>query len=261
MAGIFYPQSGPELSVEIAGLVARCEQVPGSSRAIVSPHGSLPYSGLVSAAAWLSTQARKVDRLVILSPSHRALDPAIFLPESSVFSIPGSSFAVDKKALADLADSITACVEDDIPHLEEHGVEMQLIFAAYFHPHASIVPLIVSGSDPGILTSLFAGLYSLFADDLESTLFVISSNMAVAEDKVSCLERTEEYIAWLSPSGRGKDRPAGAVGICGAALIEAFMGSDLGRGLSPNMLERTSSAPFAEAGEPIVGYAAIGLSP
>lgn len=263
VAGIFYPASKAELAEEVKRLLASCGAKPGSSSAIVSPHGSFEYSGQVEAAAWLSASRRRVKTIVVLSPSHRSFEPGIFIPESQVFEVPTADFRVNAAILKDLRHSSTCILENDIPHLEEHGIEIQLVMAARFFPKATIVPLIASKAGPEELDALFAALARSLERQLDSTLFVVSSNLAVADRPELCDSESRAFLEALRArnlSGYSVQRED-ARSFCGANLLSAFLRSKLSEGLKATVLSLSNSAPYGEEGDPIVGYSAVGFAP
>jgi len=262
VAGLFYPTDKTELAVEVDRLVDSCGAIPAFSTAILSPHGSLEFSGLIEAAAWLSASLRRIKTIVIASPSHRPFDSGIFLPESQVFSVPTADFKVDKFILEELLHSSTGITEYDIPHLEEHSIEMQLVMAAHFFPKASIVPIIASKVGPENLDVLFSSLRRIIGHNLPSTLFVLSSNLAVAKSAEACDVESKAFLAALDSGDISSfiKSPRDRRSFCGSAILGAFLRSDLSKGLTPHILGLSNSALLSEDGDPIVGYSAVGFS-
>ncbi|MCX7026843.1 MAG: AmmeMemoRadiSam system protein B [Spirochaetes bacterium] len=262
VAGIFYPAVKTELTAVVEELVASCNNAPASSSVILSPHGSLEYSGRMEAAAWLSASLRKVKTIVVICPSHRSFETGIFIPESRVFSVPTADFRVNSPILKDLLHSSAGIIQYDIPHLEEHSIEIQLIMAALFFPRATIVPIIVSKVDPETVDALFAALARALERDFASTLLVLSSNLAVAESPEACDAESLSFLSALC-SGNLSQYPAlpeDRRSFCGADILGAFLRSTLSRGLKASVLGLSNSAPFGEEGDPIVGYSAVGFS-
>ncbi len=263
VAGIFYPSSPEDLDSALESLID-LEPAPANKKccAIVSPHGSIQYSGAQAVRAWLACSGSTVDTIVMVSPSHRSFEPGIFLPESHEFSVPNGSFEVDRSLLKDLAHSSTTVRIDDIPHLEEHGIEMQLIFAAKWFPLAKILPIIVGGIQDFEIDRLFTTLSLALEFRRESTLIVLTSNMAVSENERDCLTETAAFVESMTgPERRCLPPPFSAPeSFCGCKILSAFMRSQVGRNMNPESYGFTTSARFADEGEPIVGYAAIGFS-
>ena len=262
VSGLFYPSSAQELSEKIDTLMQGAGKAEKSCSAIISPHGSLAYSGELAAKAWKATSSRKVDDIVIISPSHRNFEPGVYLPESQSFSIPTGSFKVNKPAIKSLLHSNTCLSANDIPHLEEHAIEVQLIYAAHCFPDAAILPVIICGADDATIDSFFSNLHFILADKLDSTLFVLTSNMAVDDNAENCLKQTVAFTECIEKNEYKlleafiNAQPS----FCGGRIIAAYLRSQFSHGLHPAVFGIGSSAAFAEPDEPIVGYAAIGFS-
>ncbi len=262
MAGIFYPSDPGELEARVASLVAGTASAPGHCLCIMSPHGSFDYSGSIAAQAWQAASAREVGTIVIVSPSHRKFERGIFLPECREFLIPTGKFAVDRELVKGLLHCGTFIREDDIPHLEEHAIEVQLPFADRFFPKAHLLPLIVSGVEDASLDSLFTNLQFLLGERAGDTLFVLTTNLAVNEDKDICQERSAAFMAALEQQdpARLKQFIDGSASFCGARIIAAFMRSNFSSGTRILNIGLDSSFRLAEPGEPIVGYGAAGFT-
>ena len=262
VSDIFYPSSAQELAAKIDALMQGAGDGETSCSAIISPHGSMVYSGELAAKAWKAASARKVDTIVIISPSHRNFEPGLYLPESQSFSVPTASFKVDKPIIKSLLHSSTCLTTNDIPHLEEHAIEVQLIYAAHCFPEATILPVIISGADEATIDSFFSNLHFTVGHRLDTTLFVLTSNMAVDDNAENCLKRTAAFAECVE---RKKEELLETYinaqpSFCGGRIIKSYLRSQLSSNLRPLVFGIGSSAAFAEADEPIVGYAAIGFS-
>lgn len=258
LRGLFYPADSAQLDRTLEQLLSG---VPASSArvsAIISPHGSLAYSGQLAAKAWRATESQHFETIVLIGPSHRAFDSGVFLSESNTFALPSGNLRVDRRTTRALVRSNSAFTENDIPHLEEHGIEMQLLFAAKLYPECQIIPILVSGVDSTILDELFANLYFCLRDRLDSTLIVLTSNMAVDKDAASCIGATEAFVqSILHGDAQAVEAASCQNAFCGAAAIAAYMRSQFIRGKTATSLGIGSSAEFLSPGEPAVGYAAV----
>lgn len=260
--GVFYPSSAEELSSRLSTLVDSTPASLGLSSAIISPHGSLDYSGAIAARAWKSASARTIGTIVIIGPSHHCFEPGIVIPESRVFSIPTQDFTVDRSILRELLHTNTDIVENDIPHLEDHSIEMQLLFASFFFPQASIIPLLVSDVDLSSIDNLFSQIQFILGDRIGSTLMVLTSNMAVEENEQRCLESTQSFVEALQ--ARDIDDLTevynGSVSFCGRNIIAGYLHSNLSSAMEAKWLGTATSAEFSDPGDPIVGYSAISFA-
>lgn len=259
VAGIFYPAGRRELESRIASLLAAARPSVSGCPAIISPHGSLDYSGSIAAAAWKAAGTDAIDTIVVVSPSHRRFEKGIFFPESSRFQIPGSQFLTDEELISELAHCSTETRIDDIPHLEEHAIEMQLIFAGALAPRVRILPVIMSCECAS--SDFFDHLHNALAALGRKFLVVLSSNMAVDRSPIRCFGTTEEIAGSIVAKDTEKiaEYATRKGNSCGASIIAAYIGSRAGKAMEPHHLGTTTSAAHADSGESIVGYSAFGF--
>ena len=105
--------------------------------------------------------------------------------------------------LKELLHCTTNLRQSDIPHFEEHSIEMQLIFAAHYFPQTLILPIIVCGVDDQALDSLFSNLQFILGDRITSTLFVLTTNLAV-DDECRSLPGVERFLRGIHRKERGR---------------------------------------------------------
>jgi hypothetical protein len=262
VAGIFYPASAQELDSRIISLMDNVDAPPGHSSAIISPHGSLEYSGSIAARAWKSVAAREIGTIIIISPSHRSFDQGIFLPQLHSFALPTGEFNVDRALVHGLLHCSTEIQASDIPHFEEHSIEMQLIFAARLCPSALILPVIVSSCEEKTLDILLTNLHFLLGDRIASSLFVLTSNLAADVNLDICLSKSAGILEAIEQKdvetlhGFSQDCSS----FCGGNIISAYMRSSLSSGMDAHILGMGSSAALIDPGDPVVGYGAVAFS-
>jgi AmmeMemoRadiSam system protein B len=225
-AGIFYPDEPEDLARAVERLLQRAPNEACASPAILAPHASFAFSGDLAAAAWRSAEGRQVRRIVILAPVHRSPDAAIFLPESATFEGPFGTMEVDLEPVAELMDCGTAFVANDIPHFEEHSIELQLPFAARLFPDARLVPILVGRCGPSLARALSAGLRLVFGEDREESLFVVSSDLAFSADRETARRDSDRFLEQLFTGDRegllaAAGRPGMPCGTCAAAALLA----------------------------------------
>jgi AmmeMemoRadiSam system protein B len=265
LEGLFYPANPDQLDKKLDKLLADVpyenQYEDQCARAIVSPHGSLDYSGEIAAAAWQGVRRGNFDTIVLLGSSHRAYEAGVFLSESDFFSVPGRNMPVNRELVRDLVMTSTGFIENDIAHLEEQGLEMQLIFAAKLFPDCQIVPILVSGVSHTVIDRLYASLFYSLQNRLSSALIVISSNMAVNRESAVCEEETKAFVEFVLAGDSKAVEATENVdsSFCGSSLIAGYMRSKFANGLKARCLGISTSAEFAEAEveDATVGYAAI----
>jgi MEMO1 family protein len=180
--GIFYPAQREQLRKEIQRLLANGAATPGEAEGIVAPHASLSYCGSSLAEAYRSVSGRPVTRVLILGPVYRDPQPALILPESTGFSTPlGTIPVLDILKLVNRNERLPL-LRRDIPHLEEHCLEIQLPFIQYLFPEASIIPVLVGDEGPVCFEALQTLLAGLRRENPENLLTVVSFNLTSTVD-------------------------------------------------------------------------------
>jgi AmmeMemoRadiSam system protein B len=265
--GIFYPGERKELGETVDRLLAASPVEPGSCLGVIAPHAAYAVAGGVIAAAFRAIQLRQARTAVLLGPVHRDAGPrpVFFLPESRFFSTPLGAVPVDEAALEALATSSPRFRRDDIPHLEEHCLEVQLPFLARLFPRITLVPVLVAGEDPEAAPLLAKSLELTFRNSWDYTVVIASANMA-SYLRGSDSEREYRVIARLVAAGdwRGIARAAARheVSACGPAVIEALLvlAGDLAGGVARVEILAEGDSREADAGpRKIVRYASVGV--
>jgi hypothetical protein len=224
--GIFYPAEAEKLREMVQGLLSRCLTPPGDGFGVVSPHAGYAYAGDVMAAAFRSMQLRPVKTAVIIGPVHRDPVRGMFLPESELFSTPLGPLSVDRDAVNRLLSADPAFTLSDVPHLEEHCLEVQLPFLAHLFPGVSIVPLLIGEAGMKIVEILSRALRSTFDASAESVAYVASANMASymrGTDPTNESETIMTLIEHRDWRGIAAAVENGGISTCGAVGIAALL--------------------------------------
>ncbi len=261
VAGLFYPEEAALLAEDVARLLDRAPAPPeGRVGAILSPHAGFGYSGDLAAAAWKAASSGSYSSVVVLSPRHRAEEASVYLPEADWFDCPLGAARVDAELLAEIEDCGTIFERSDIPHFEEHGVELQLPFLRYLFPEASIAPLLLGRPSPAAVKALASALALVLAER-EDCLLVISADLSADADPARAAYRSDIL---LNAVARGDWRgileleSRGETGACASGCLAAFLASGLAEGARPLLLGRhDSAAARASREEDLVEYAAM----
>ena len=195
--GIFYANNKEELEAAVDRLASEAESqfdILKGAQAAISPHAGYSYSGVYAASAFRACAGRTIETVVILAPVHREPDDAIYLTESSFFSTPMGKIPVDGELVAELEGCSTRIFCNDIPHLEEHGIEVQLPFIQRQFPEARIVPILMGRATITNVGLLAKALDLTFGDKMEKTLFVVSSNLSSHTEGDTAAESMHKLI-------------------------------------------------------------------
>jgi MEMO1 family protein len=224
--GLFYPLERDRLEQNIKTLLSDSKVKEGSATAVISPHASYDYSGGVAADAFKSCSRRQPDSVVLIGPVHREPEDAIILPESDYFSTPMGSVQVDQDLIQELQSCSTALIRNDIPHLEEHCLEVQLPFVQFLFPKAKIVPVLIGKSSEKNVKVLAKTLKVVFDEKLKSTLIVISMNMTQSFEYEKAKAETQILTKAVLSSDPGTildARQEHSLSSCGIGALAALL--------------------------------------
>lgn len=191
VSGIFYPENKEELSALVDSCLNSGDA--GHAYGIISPHASYSFSGLVAGKAFKAAALRNIETIIILAPLHTKEETdCIYLPESAEFLCPLGACAVHTDAIEELESCSTFFSIDDVPHLEEHSIELQLPFIKRLFPNALIVPIIIGSSKSVVLRSLASSIDLVFGSMREEVLIVATSNASSSTELDKSIEQASD---------------------------------------------------------------------
>jgi len=231
-AGMFYPDNKHEL-LEILGSFGINSASFGRAKAIIAPHGAWSYSGSIAADAFSSAMGRSdsIKRVVILGPIHNKREKGLFLSNSYSFYTPIGNILVDRKMSKQFAKSSESFEINDIPHLEEHSIEILLPFIKYCFPGASIVPVLMGQPAAQHIYDLAQVLKNVITPSImEETLIVVSCNLSSNKDEMKARSLAEESLRLfkeMNVSALASAILEGRLNACGGALVVSLLESGL----------------------------------
>jgi len=258
--GIFYPSESKELGSLLEKLINGTKKVKGDAFAIITPHAGYSYAGDLLASAFVSAMDRNIENIIIIAPVHNYSSSGIYLPESKFFLTPLGSILVNQELVQELLSCSTKILSMDIPHLEEHCIELQLPFIRYIFPNASIVPVLLG--DPSIqnIKILSNALQLTFSPIYNKTLFVITANMTAHINKEEADKETLLLLdnirekKWQEIANLKKNNN---ISSCGAGCISTILSFNLDYKIK--VLKQGSSGVQGLNKKKVVNYAAISL--
>jgi AmmeMemoRadiSam system protein B len=257
--GIFYPESASDLSALVEETFSPCTDPPGSAVAVVSPHAGYEYCASQMACAFNAARNRDISTVVVIAPVHREPVDAVLVSESDAFRTPLGEAPVDRASIQEMERCSTRVYADDIPHLEEHAIEVQIPYIQTLFPQAAIVPVLlgrVTLTNAGILAK---ALGTVFGDRVDTTLFVLSSNLSTHTGEAEAEAAVSRLITLLQK--RDAEELVAAYGrrevtACGAGCMAAMLKSGI-RLSSVRMVSRGSPGGPTKGYNRIIHYGAI----
>ncbi len=259
--GLFYPARREALAAQIDDLLSRSSTPLAARLAIISPHAGYDFAGAVMAEAFASIALRPVRTAVLIGPVHRDPQDGIFLTESEAFATPLGDIPVDTRAVAALAACDPLFRRNDIPHLEEHCLELQLPFLSRLFPGVSIVPILVGNARVATVTALVRALQLTFAGSADYTAFIVSANMASymtgknADAENAVMDSLLLKGDWRGMIAAAEKRQISACCVAGIAAVLSLAGPGCRVEIRSHASSRSSEADDSR----IVHYAGVSI--
>jgi len=107
------------------------------------PHAGYIYSGPVAAHSYLALSAiASYDLIIILGPNHYGIGSGIAVPAAKAWQTPLGEVSIAKDASEDLVETSGIIDIDDLAHIQEHSIEVQVPFLQYiFNKPFKILPV------------------------------------------------------------------------------------------------------------------------
>jgi AmmeMemoRadiSam system protein B len=262
VAGLFYPDDRAELEARLRAFGLE-SGVGGGASAIIAPHGAWELSGTVAAAAFAAAAGRAKGkgfcRVVILGNIHQVESPGVFFSDSRFFETPLGKLPVDLRLCESLHSCSTLFELNDIPHLQETSVEVLLPLVQWCFPGAAIVPVLMGGTQPRLISALARALRIVLEPLMSGTLLVVSSNLAIHDDAETARRDAETYIQLLEEHRADAfiaGVHGGRISGCGGALIASLLESGLMDGKTARFVTPPLVSARGERGSTIC-YAGI----
>lgn len=250
---MFYPGTAAALRDSISRHMDDVSVVglPHVPKALIVPHAGYAYSGAIAASAYASILARRdrIERVVLMGPSHRVYLQGMALPEWSEFATPLGNIRVDPEHEAVLLAQ-GSVVASNAPHALEHSLEVQLPFLQMLLGEFTLTPLVAGDAAPHHVASVLASVWGG-----EETLVLISSDLS----HYHSYEIAQQIDRATSAAILRNSTQLSGEQACGAVCINGLSQLALDRGLRVSEIARMNSGDTAGDRSRVVGYGAFAI--
>jgi len=254
-AGAFYPADPSELRAQLAGYLAEAKASPADApvpKAIIVPHAGYVYSGPVAATAYalLAPARGRIERVVLVGPSHRVGFRGLAVGTAEAWSTPLGAVAIDRAAVERLA-LLPMVGTLDAAHAQEHSLEVHVPFLQAVLGEFRLVPVVAGDANPDEVAAVLDAAWGG-----PETVIVISTDLSHYLDYRACQDadrRTVAAIEALDPAAIGRD------GACGRVPVGGLLVAARRRGLSIATLDVRNSGDTAGSRDRVVGYGSWAL--
>ncbi|MDO8605969.1 MAG: AmmeMemoRadiSam system protein B [Phaeospirillum sp.] len=255
VAGMFYPADFAEATRQLDAFLAEARIRPGDPRrpkALIAPHAGWVYSGPIAASAYarLLPSRGKIERVVLLGPSHRVAFRGLALSSADQWASPLGAVPLDR-AGAERLLTLPGVGMFDQAHAQEHSLEVHLPFLQAVLGEFKLLPIVVGDTSPDMVA---AAIDAAWGGD--ETLIVVSTDLSHFLDYAGCRrldQATVAAIEGLDPTAIERD------GACGRVPVGGLLISARRHGLDIVTLDVRNSGDTAGDKSRVVGYGAWAL--
>jgi AmmeMemoRadiSam system protein B/AmmeMemoRadiSam system protein A len=181
VAGSFYPADPAELTKMVDGFLAKANQAPLDAVALVAPHAGYEFAGQVAAYSYASLKGRKIDRVVLIAPSHYEAFRFASVYDGSAYTTPLGQVPVDRAFASKLASMSPLIKLSGLGHTPgpgkmEHSVEVELPLLQRTLGQFQLVPIVMGDQSYEMCRALGIALAKLIAGT--NTLIIASSDLS-----------------------------------------------------------------------------------
>lgn len=194
VAGQFYPGEREVLLLEIEGLTDHAAAKKEDAIGMVLPHAGYIYSGAVACSVLASTNPRPI--YIILGPNHTGLGSAFSVSASDFWRTPLGEAKINIELTEKILKNCRQIRKDELAHIHEHSIEVQLPFLQKRQDKFTFVPIVVTPAN--IETYRYIGeCLARSVQDLKmerDVAIIASSDMTHYESQESAKEKDSKAI-------------------------------------------------------------------
>ncbi len=251
VAGTFYTADPVALAKSVDQMLDAAATSGSPPKAVIAPHAGHIYSGPVAASVYASLKnaADRINRVVLLGPSHRVGFRGIAATSATTYRTPLGDIPIDTQSIQQALTRPSVGFLDEA-HAQEHSLEVHLPFLQRTLGDFQLVPLVVGDAGAtdvaDILELLWGG---------PETLVVISSDLSHYHSYNEARQidtRTCERIVALDDCLVGEE-------ACGYRPINGLLTLAKRRGLAIEQIDLRNSGDTAGDKSRVVGYGAFAV--
>jgi hypothetical protein len=191
VAGQFYPGSPSSLEKQISGFIdkkAAKEDVIG----LVSPHAGYMYSGAVAGA--VISRIKLKDTFIIMGPNHTGYGKPFSIMTEGAWKTPLGEVNIDSRLAKQILEASQNLEEDQVAHLHEHSIEVQIPFLQYLKKDFKIVPIVLSHAPRAAYKEIGKAIAKAIKESKSEAVILASSDMTHYEPQESAKRKDTQAI-------------------------------------------------------------------
>jgi AmmeMemoRadiSam system protein B/AmmeMemoRadiSam system protein A len=262
VAGTFYPREAESLNTQLEKYLNAAPKKADLNpiRILIVPHAGLDYSGPVAGVGFKQIAGTEIKRVIILGSSHyHQFDEAAVIADGE-WETPLGNVEIDDGLAKKIISPGQKIVDDRTVHLEEHSLEMEVIWLKKVLPDFKMVPILVSQPNEELISAL---AYRIAQNMDEQTLLVISTDLSHYPDYPTANKVDKMTIdAILSGNIETQVRSLPGVETTACGYESLRVGLKVAELLQldlPQLLKYANSGDVTDNKDRVVGYAAIAI--
>jgi MEMO1 family protein len=259
VAGTFYEQDPTRLRRELDELWPDPppDRVPALGAMV--PHAGYIYSGRTAAQVYARLEPAQT--YILLGPNHTGRGPAVAVASAQPWLTPLGSVPVAADVTQAIRSGCPQAREDDLAHLREHALEVQLPFLQRTEKNFSIVAVTLGTWEVPILRALGEAVAKAVRACPRRCLVLASSDLNHFENE----RRTQQLdrlalarVEALDPEGLIAVVTREEISMCGAGPAAAMLFAAKALGATRALIvDHTTSAATSGDAERVVGYGGV----
>ncbi len=248
VAGQFYAGDATRLAADVDALLRGAATDAPCPKAVVAPHAGYVYSGPVAARAYarIANGADRIERVILLGPSHRVGFAGIATSKADFFATPLGRIPLDRDAIDEIGH-LPGVGALDAAHAQEHSLEVHLPFLQRCLQHFTLVPLVVGQAEPEAVARVIEALWGG-----PETLIIISSDLS----HFLSYDQARERDAQTSRLIESRHTDISGEQACGCRPLNGLLQLLKERDLHIRTLAQNNSGDTAGDKSRVVGYGA-----
>jgi len=260
LQGSFYPKEKKEIEKQLSEFFSNTKTTKKTDL-IISPHAGTIYSGQTAAHSF--SLLNKPETAIILSPNHTGYGEEISVYPKGKWLTPLGETEVDEKAVEKITEFFPEAKKDETAHLQEHSIEVQLIFLQYLFKDFKIVPITLMTENSEKLEKLAEALIETEKATGKKFTVIASSDFTHFESEEKAKEKdfkAIELIKKMDVKGFHELVESQRLSICGHSPIEVLMSyckkKDI---IKAELIKYNTSGEKTGDKTNVVAYASIGF--
>lgn len=199
VAGQFYPSARQSLSRQIQDLLKpdfsqREEKTEVDCLACMLPHAGYMYSGNV--AAQTLSRIKIKEKIILLGPNHTGYGAQFSIVKEGAWQTPLGEVPIESELAGNILKECKYIEEDNLAHVYEHSLEVELPFLQYINQNIAIVPIAFFPAEIQVLQKIGRDIAAVIKrlNLQSSTLLVASSDMTHYEPQAQAQEKDNQAI-------------------------------------------------------------------